>query len=60
MGDYPGTLGSVIVTVSINKVKKLTTDYTINVANKTITFTTAPKLNALITIKSFAISGEKL
>ena len=57
MGDYPGTLGSVIVTVN-KQTKKLTTDYTINVKNKTITFTSAPVMNALITIRSFAISGE--
>ena len=37
MGDYPGTLGSVIVTVN-KQTKKLTTDYTINVKNKTIRF----------------------
>ena len=57
IGDFPGTLGS--VTVSVNgEVKKLTTDYTINVANKTITFGTAPVLNALIATRTFAISGE--
>ena len=57
IGDYPGTLGS--VTVSVNKqVKKLTTHYTINVANKTITFSTAPANNSVISTKVFAISGE--
>ena len=45
--------------MSVNgEVKKLTTDYTINVANKTITFGTAPVLNALIATRTFAISGE--
>ena len=57
IGDYPGTLGS--VTVSVNGVvKKLTTDYTINVANKTITFSTAPAEYSVVSTKVFAISGE--
>ena len=57
IGDYPGTLGS--VTVSVNgSVKKLTTDYSVNVANKTITFTSAPVNNSKISTKVFAISGE--
>ena len=50
-------LGS--VTVSVNGVvKKLTTDYTINVANKTITFSTAPAEYSVVSTKVFAISGE--
>jgi len=57
MGQYPGTLGSVIVTVD-KVVKKITTHYTINVANKTITFGTAPGNYSVISIRSFAISGE--
>jgi hypothetical protein len=57
IGDYPGTLGS--VTVSVNGVvKKLTTDYTVSVANKTITFGTAPAINSVIATRVFAISGE--
>jgi len=57
IGDYPGTLGS--VTVSVNGVvKKLTTDYTVSVANKTITFGTAPATNSVIATRVFAISGE--
>jgi hypothetical protein len=57
IGDYPGTLGS--VTVSVNGVvKKLTTDYTVSVANKTITFGTAPETNSVIATRVFAISGE--
>ena len=57
IGDFPGTLGS--VTVSVNGViKKLTTDYTIDVANKTITFGTAPTNNSVVSTKTFAISGE--
>jgi hypothetical protein len=57
IGDYPGTLGS--VTVSVNGVvKKLTTDYTIDVANKTVTFGTAPAEYSIVSTKVFAISGE--
>jgi hypothetical protein len=57
IGDYPGTLGSVTVAVD-GSVKKLTTDYTIDVANKTITFGTAPVDHSEISTKVFAISGE--
>jgi hypothetical protein len=57
IGDYPGSLASVTVNVDGN-VKKLTTHYSVNVANKTITFTTAPGNNALISTRVFAISGE--
>jgi len=57
IGDYPGTLGS--VTVSVNGTgKKLTTDYTVDVANKTITFTSAPAVNSVVSTRVFAISGE--
>ena len=57
IGNVPGTLGSVTVSVD-GSVKKLTTDYTINVANKTITFGTAPVNFSIISTKTFAISGE--
>ena len=57
IGDYPGTLGSVTVSVD-GVVQKLTTNYSINVANKTITFTSAPANNSIISTKVFAISGE--
>ena len=57
IGDYPGTLGSVTVSVD-GVVKKLTTDYTINVTNKTITFGSAPANLSLVSTKMFAISGE--
>jgi hypothetical protein len=57
IGDYPGTLGSVTVAVD-GVVQKLTTNYSIDVANKTITFTSAPANNSLISTKVFAISGE--
>ena len=57
IGDYPGTLGS--VTVSVNgSIKKLTTDYTVDVANKTITFSSAPAVNSVVATRVFAISGE--
>ena len=57
IGDFPGTLGS--VTVSVDGVtKKLTTDYIVDVANKTITFNTAPVNNSIVAIKVFAISGS--
>jgi len=57
IGDYPGTLAS--VTVSVNGVvKKLTTHYTVSVANKTITFTSAPPANSVVATRVFAISGE--
>ena len=56
-GEYPGTLAS--VTVSVDGVtKKLTTDYTINVANKTITFNQHQQLYSNVSIRTFAISGE--
>jgi hypothetical protein len=57
IGDYPGTLGSVTVAVD-GVIKKLTTDYTVDVANKTITFTSAPANLSVISTKVFAISGE--
>jgi len=57
IGDYPGSLGSVTVSVD-GVVQKLTTNYSINVGNKTITFTSAPANHSVISTKVFAISGE--
>jgi hypothetical protein len=57
IGDYPGTLGSVTVSVD-GVVKKLTTDYTVNITNKTITFGSAPADLSVVSTKMFAISGE--
>ena len=57
IGDYPGSLGSVTVSVD-GVVQKLTTHYSVNVGNKTITFTSAPVNNSIISTKVFAISGE--
>ena len=57
LGDFPGSLAS--VTVAIDQVvKRLTTDYEINSNNKTITFNTAPVLGSVISLRTFAISGE--
>ena len=63
IGEHPGTLGS--VTVSVDGVIKKSMldgstvkDYTIDVGAKTITFTSAPASNSVISIKTFAISGE--
>ena len=63
IGNFPGSLGSVTVAVDgvIQKGSALDStinDYTIDVANKTITFDTAPVNNSIISTKVFAISGE--
>ena len=58
LAEHPGTLGS--VTVSVNGViKKLTTDYTVDVGAKTITFGSAPGSGTVIATKTFAISGRE-
>ena len=57
IGDFPGTLGSVTVVVD-GVVKKLTTDYSVQVSSKTITFSSAPANHSVISTKVFAISGE--
>ena len=62
IGDFPGTLASVRVAVDgvIQKVSldgSTAADFTVNVANKTITFTSAPASGSVITTKVFAISG---
>ncbi|MEK9696983.1 MAG: hypothetical protein VW270_14575, partial [Candidatus Poseidoniales archaeon] len=57
IGEYPGTLGSVTATVD-GVIKKLTTDYTIDVQAKTITFTSAPANLSVVAMKTFAISGS--
>jgi len=63
IGDYPGSLAS--VTVSVDGLTKKVSldgstaaDYTVDVAAKTITFTSAPADNSIITTKVFAISGQ--
>jgi len=62
IGEYPGTLAS--VTVAVDGVTKkvsldgsTSADFTVNVSAKTITFTSAPANNSVITTKVFAISG---
>ena len=58
LAEHPGTVGS--VTVSVNGViKKLTTDYTVDVGAKTITFGSAPGSGTVIATKTFAISGRQ-
>ena len=57
IGDYPGTIASVTVSID-GKMKKITTDYTVDITNKTITFNTAPALFSIVSTKVFAISGE--
>ena len=63
IGDFPGSLGSVTVSVDgvVQKGSALDStisDYTINVGSKTITFDSAPANNSKISTKVFAISGE--
>ena len=63
IGDFPGSLGSVTVSVDgvVQKGSALDStisDYTVNVGSKTITFDSAPANNSIISTKVFAISGE--
>ena len=57
LGEHPGTIGAITVSVD-GVIKKLTTDYTVDVGAKTITFTTAPDPLSVIATKTFAISGR--
>ena len=57
IGHTASTQDSVSVTVD-GTTERLTTDYTVNIQNKTITFSSAPAFGKLITIKSFAVSGQ--
>jgi len=57
LGEHPGTLGSVTISVD-GVIKKLTTDYTIDTGAKTVTFVSAPANNSVINTKTFAISGR--
>jgi cyclophilin family peptidyl-prolyl cis-trans isomerase len=57
IGQIPGTQASVIVSVN-ELTKDITTDYTVDTLNKTITFTSVPAVNSKISIKNFAISGS--
>ena len=65
IGDFPGTLGSVTVSVDgvIQKGSALdstVSDYTINVGNKTITFDTAPAVNTQIATRVFAYQEKTI
>ena len=57
IGEHPGTLGSVTVAVD-GVVQKLNTDFTVQVTDKTITFSSAPSNLSTVSTKVFAISGE--
>jgi hypothetical protein len=57
IGQKPGTQASVSVIVD-NVRQTLGTEFTVDVANETITFSSAPANNKKITIKSFAVSGQ--
>ena len=62
IGQQPGTQAGVMVTVDGVHQNNLASDstviYTVDTAAKTITFATAPVLNSIINIKSFAVSGN--
>ena len=62
IGQQPGTQAGVMVTVDgvrqNNRAADSTVNYTVDTAAKTITFTTAPINNAVVNIKSFAVSGN--
>ena len=58
IGQYPGTQDSVIVSIN-GVVKRLGTDYSVDVGNKTVTLTgSAPQASDVVSIRSFAISGS--
>ena len=62
IGQQPGTQAGVMVVVNGVHQNNLATDstvnYTVDTAAKTITFTSAPAINSIINIKSFAVSGN--
>jgi len=55
-GRRPGSLASVIVSVD-GVAQRLNTDYTVDIANNTITFASSPASNSKVSIKTFAVSG---
>ena len=57
IGQRPGTQAGVFVAVN-GTTQTLGTEFTVDVAAKTVTFTSAPVLNSIINIKSFAVSGS--
>ena len=62
IGQRPGTQAGVMVTLDGVRQNSLGSDstvsYSVDTDAKTITFTTAPTLNSVINIKSFAVSGN--
>ena len=56
LGKTPGTLASVVVSLD-GVTQRLNTDYTVNVSDQTVTFTSTPSSGAVISLKTFAISG---
>ena len=57
IGQRPGTQAGVFVSVA-GATQTLGTEFTVDVSAKTVTLTSAPALNAVINIKSFAVSGS--
>ena len=57
IGQRPGTQAGVFVSVA-GVTQTLGTEFTVDVSAKTVTLTSAPALNAIVIIKSFAISGS--
>jgi hypothetical protein len=51
--------GSVIVKIN-GIIKKITTDYTLDFDNNTVTFVTAPLVNTKINILTYGVSGSKI
>ena len=57
IGQRPGTQAGVFVSIS-GVIQTLGTEFIVDVSAKTITLTSAPALNSIINIKSFAVSGS--
>ena len=57
IGQKPGTQAGVFVSVN-GVVQTLNSEFTVDVQAKTVTLTPAPAVDAIINIKSFAISGS--
>jgi len=57
IGQRPGTQAGVFVSVN-GTTQTLGTEFTVDVAAKTVTFASAPALHSVINIKSFAVSGS--
>ena len=57
IGQRPGTQAGVFVSVA-GVIQTLGSEFTVDVAAKTVTLTSAPASNSVINIKSFAVSGS--